>query len=369
MSCAPLVYRIAFASLKGVNRTLAGEILSRVGSEEDFFCATDSVLSSIMGVRSKIFESSYRENLLEKAKKEADFVAAHSITPYYFADPDYPARLDDCEDAPLMLYATGRCDLNKSVTIGIVGTRHATPYGIDFTEKVVKALAEEVEEPPVIVSGLAFGIDIAAHKAALKYGLPTVGVLAHGLNTIYPAQHRQTAVNIIRSNGMLLTEYTSADAVHKGNFVARNRIVAGLCDCILVAESAMKGGALITAGLATDYNRDVFALPGRISDKYSAGCNKLIATNSAALISDPSDLIDAMGWQRKLQQSEQQNLFQALTPEEQAVVEYLTEKGEARVNQLSIALNISVGKLMALLIDMEFKGLLLSYPGAKYRLA
>lgn len=369
MSCEPLVYRIAFASLKGINRTLAGELLARIGSEDDFFAATDSALASVMGVRTKIFDRAYRDSLLEKAKKEADFIAAHSITPLYFADADYPGRLDDCEDAPLMLYATGSCDLNKKVTLGIVGTRHATPYGADFTDKLVKCLAESLEEPPVIVSGLAFGIDIAAHRAALKYGLPTVAVLAHGLNTIYPAQHRQTAVSIARSNGLLLTEFTSSDPVHKGNFVARNRIVAGLCDCLFVAESAVKGGALITAALASDYNRDVFALPGRISDKYSAGCNKLIANNSAALISDPENLIDAMGWQRKAQQSEQQALFEELQPEEQAVVNYLTEKGEARVNQLSIALDISVGKLMALLIDMEFKGLLIAYPGAKYRLA
>ncbi|MDE5744992.1 MAG: DNA-processing protein DprA [Paramuribaculum sp.] len=369
MSCEPLVYRIAFASLKGINRTLAGEILSRVGGEEDFFAATDSALSSMMGVRSKIFDRTYRDTLIEKAKKEADFIAAHSIAALYFTDAAYPGRLDDCEDAPLMLYATGSCDLNKSVTIGIVGTRHATPYGIEFTERLVNALADSLEEAPVIVSGLAFGIDIAAHRAALKRGLPTVAVLAHGLNTIYPAQHRQAAVNIARSNGLLLTEYSSSDPVHKGNFVARNRIVAGLCDCLFVAESAVKGGALITAALAADYNRDVFALPGRISDKYSAGCNKLIAGNSAALISDPDDLIDAMGWRRKPEQSVTQTLFAELLPEEQAVVDYLTEKGEARVNQLSIALDISVGKLMALLIDMEFKGILLAFPGARYRLA
>lgn len=369
MTADPIVYRIAFASLKGINRVLASEILGRVGSERDFFTASDSALASVMGVRSKIFDRVYRDSLLEKAAKEADFIAAHSIIPLYYADEAYPSRLADCEDAPLMLYGTGNCDLNRSVTIGIVGTRHATPYGLDFTERLVERLAGSLAEPPVVVSGLAFGIDIAAHRAALKHGLPTVAVLAHGLNTIYPAQHRQTAVNMVKSNGMLLTEFASSDPVHKGNFVARNRIVAGLCDCLVVPESAAKGGALITAGLAAEYNRDVFALPGRISDKYSAGCNRLIASNSAALICSADDLIDAMGLQRKPQEATQQSLFVELSPEEQAVVSYITEKGEARVNQLSIALDISVGKLMALLIDMEFKGLLLAYPGAKYRLA
>lgn len=369
MKYDPIVYRMAFAALKGINSALAQEILDRTGSEEAFFNASASQLGAMLGYGIKILDDTYRAQLLEKAAREADFVAAHNIATLYFTESDYPARLTDCEDSPLMLYGAGRCGLNDRLSVGIVGTRHATPYGLDFTERLVRGLAESLEEPPVIVSGLAFGIDIAAHRAALKYGLPTVAVLAHGLNTIYPAQHRQTAAQIVRSGGMLLTDYTSADAVHKGNFIARNRIVAGMCDCLVVAESAEKGGALITARLAADYNRDVFALPGRTSDRYSAGCNHLIATSTAALVTGADDLIAAMGWKKKETQSVQKELFESLSEEEQAVVDYLTLHGDAQINQLTVALNQSAGKLMGLLIDMEFKGLVIAFPGARYRLA
>ncbi len=369
MTCEPLTYRVAFASLKGMTRSLAEEILSRTHSEQAFFEASSSRLGAILGYKSKIFEDSYKAAALEKARREMDFITAHNIKALYFRDDSYPVRLADCEDAPLMLFTTGECDLNRKHIIGIVGTRHATPYGISFTERLVENLAATLEEPPVIVSGLAFGIDIAAHNAALAHGLPTVAVLAHGLNTIYPAQHRQTAAAIARSNGMLATEYTSSDAVHKVNFIARNRIVAGLCDALIVSESAEKGGALITARLAGEYGRDVFALPGRTSDRYSAGCNRLIADNTAALITGADDLIKAMGWKRKPQTDTQPSLFAELNDEEQSVVDYLTEKGEAQIGQISIALNMNTGKLLALLIDMEFKGLVLAFPGAKYRLA
>lgn len=369
MKYEPIVYRMAFAALKGINSALAQEILARIGGEEAFFSASASQLGAMLGYGIRILDDEYRAQLLEKAAREADFVAAHNIATLYFTDSGYPARLTDCEDAPLMLYGAGRCGLNDRLAVGIVGTRHATPYGLDFTERLVQGLAESMEEPPVIVSGLAFGIDIAAHRAALKHGLPTVAVLAHGLNTIYPAQHRQTAAQIVRSGGMLLTDYTSADAVHKGNFIARNRIVAGLCDCIVVAESAEKGGALITARLAADYNRDVFALPGRTSDRYSAGCNRLIATSTAALVTGADDVIAAMGWKKKEAQPVQKELFATLSEEEQAVVDYLTLHGDAQINQLTVALNMSAGKLMGRLIDMEFKGLVIAFPGARYRLA
>lgn len=221
----------------------------------------------------------------------------------------------------------------------------------------------------VIVSGLAYGIDIAAHRAALHCGVPTVAVLAHGLNTIYPASHRSTAADIVRSGGMLLTDYMSQDALHKGNFVARNRIVAGLCDCTVVAESAIKGGALITAGIASAYHRDVAALPGKTSDRFSQGCNKLIADNTAALISDADSLIAMMGWQSRQQEGDQATIPLILSPEEEAVIGYLTEKGEGDINTIGVTLNLPMHKLLPLLVDMEFKSLILTYPGGKYRLA
>lgn len=369
VSDTQLIHRIAFSRLKGVNSLLAGELLSRVGSEEQFFSSSTQCLSALMGYTNKIFDAGYRASLIEGARREADFIASSGITPLYFADPRYPDRLRHCDDAPLMLYSLGNIDFSNGLTIAIVGTRHATPYGINFTTRLISDLAARVDRPITIVSGLAFGIDIAAHRQAMKEGLSTIAVLAHGLNTIYPSVHRADAAEIARSGGALLTEYGSDSPVHKGNFVARNRIVAGLCDCLVVAESAEKGGALITANLAFDYQRDVFALPGRTSDRYSQGCNRLIARNTAALIQDADQLIDAMGWPLKSVEPEQKTLFPELSEQEQTVVDLLTSLGEATINRLSVSADINVGRLTALLIDMEFKGLVIKYPGGKYRLA
>lgn len=364
-----LPYRIAFASLRGINRIMAGELLARVGDERRFFEMSERQLSVAMGFKSKLFEDGYRKRLIERSEREADFVVSSNIRTLYYKDEGYPTRLSDADDAPLMLFSLGDCDYNRGHFVAVVGTRHATPYGIAFVNHLVDDLSRQLAEPLTIVSGLAFGIDVAAHSSALKAGMPTVGVLAHGLNTIYPAPHRQIAADMVRNGGGLLTEYGRSEAIHKGNFVARNRIVAGMVDCVVVAESAEKGGALITANLASGYNRDVFALPGRTSDRYSAGCNSLIASNVAALVTEASDIIRAMNWPFKSEEAVQQTLFADLSPEEHAIVDYLTQNGEAQLNRLSIALNCNVGKLMSLLIDMEFKGVVLAYPGGKYRLA
>lgn len=364
-----LVIRMAFASLRGINRVLAGELLSRTGDERTFFDMSERQLASVMGFGSHLFDAGYRGTLLEKAAAESDFVQSSGIRTLYFTDADYPVRLADADDAPLMLFTLGNHDFNSGRTVGIVGTRHATPYGIDFVNRLVSGLSTAMAEPLTTVSGLAFGIDAAAHAASLKAQVPTVGVLAHGLNMIYPAQHRSMAADIVHRGGALITEYGSRSPVHKGNFVARNRIVAALCDCLIVAESAEKGGALITARLASGYNRDVFALPGRTSDPYSAGCNMLIKRNVAALVTDASDVMEAMNWPARQTDGVQRELFVELSAEEQAVSDYLTEHGEAQVNQLAIALNMNAGRMVSLLIDMEFKGLVLAFPGGKYRLA
>ena len=368
MDSSTIIRRIAFASLKGINPLLGRMLLGKMGSEEAFFAATERQLASVTGFSNRIFDGAYRKSLLDKAARDADFIYANSIRPLYFTDDNYPRRLDEVEDAPLLLYTLGRADLNAGKMLAIVGTRHATPYGIDFVNRMVKELSEKMAEPVTVISGLAFGIDAAAHQAALKNNVATAGVLAHGLNMIYPAQHRTLAAEMVREGGVLVTEYRSDAPVHKGNFIARNRIVAGLCDALVVAESARKGGALITARLASGYSRDVFALPGRTSDRYSQGCNNLIAGNTAALIRDADDLIDAMRWRRRESSPEQPSLFNELTPEEQIVTAMLTEKGEAHISQLTIALGMPVSKAMALLIDMEFKGMVLTFPGGKYRL-
>ncbi|MCM1517887.1 MAG: DNA-processing protein DprA [Pseudoflavonifractor sp.] len=361
-------YHIAFGSLKGMTRTLADELLTRVGSEENFFKLPERELVSLVGFDSRLFSSDYRNEVLEKSRTEADFVARHDIRVLYYSDDSYPHRLTDCEDAPILLYVAGDCDLNAAHIVSIVGTRHATPYGNDFTKRMVDGLADKIDSL-VIISGLAYGIDVTAHVAALRAGVPTVAVLAHGLNTIYPSAHRNIAADIVHSGGALVTDYRSSDAIHRGNFIARNRIVAALSDCTIVAESAAKGGALITARLASGYCRDVFALPGRTSDRYSAGCNRLIASNTAALVENVDDVIAAMRWMPKADEGTQSEMFVELTPEEQIITDYLTGREDGQINTMCVQTGIPIARLMGLLIDMEFKGLILSYPGGKYRLA
>ncbi len=363
-----LAYRIAFSSLRSLTPQLAEAILSRTGSEKDFFSLSESRLSAIMGFRNRLFSSAIRDEALQQAHTETSFVRDNSISCLYFRDDTYPQRLLQCEDAPLMLYGLGDCDLNNSHIISIVGTRHATAYGNDFVEQLVSDLAATLPEKPVIISGLAYGIDIAAHRAALKHGLPTVAVLAHGLNTIYPSAHRAAAVEMIRNNGMLLTDYKSTTVIHKGNFLARNRIVAGLSDALIVAESAAKGGALVTARLAAGYNRDVFALPGRTSDKYSTGCNHLIADHIAGLITSANDLTTQMRWPTTTPSDIQAQLFEVLTEEEQAIVDIMTDRGEVTIQDLTCRIDIPISRLMAMLIDLEFRSVILNIPGGRYRL-
>ncbi len=362
-----LLYRIAFSHFKTLRPTLAQAILDRCDTEQNFFSLSDSALSAMMGFRNKLFSESSRSEALAAARKEARFVLDNSIRPYYFRDADYPTRLLQCEDAPLMLYGLGDCDLSASKVISIVGTRHATSYGIDFIDKFVSDLAVQLPDKPVIVSGLAYGIDIAAHRAALKAGLPTAAVLAHGLNMIYPGAHRATAAEIARSGGILLTDYPSSTSIHKGNFLARNRIVAGLCDALIVVESAEKGGALVTARIASGYSRDVFALPGRISDKYSIGCNNLIADQLAGLITSASDFIDRMGWPRIETQPSLPLVMESLTPEEQEIINLLTAKGDMTFAEITASIPIPTPRLMSMLVDLEFRSLVRQLPGGLYR--
>lgn len=366
------IHKLAFSRLHGMNVSLGRNILDRIGGDaERFFAMSAGQLSSVMGFDSRLFSDDLRGRALRDAERESGFIKANGICPRFFADEDsgYPDRLGECDDAPAMLQSLGSCDLDSRCMIGIVGTRHATAYGTEFATRLVSELAAVLADKPVIVSGLAYGIDIAAHRAALAADIPTVAVLAHGLNTIYPAAHRNVAAEIVKNGGALVTEYTSADAVHRGNFLARNRIVAGLVDCLVVVESDIKGGALVTARLANDYNREVFALPGRVSDRYSRGCNSLIARNMAALLTDAASLADSMGWRRKSAEGIQQELFSELDPTEQRVLDALMHAGEMRLSELQMALNEQTHRLMGLLIDMELRGLVMSIPGNRYRLA
>ena len=361
----PLTYRIAFASLQGMGVDLARKLLDVVGSEERFFAMGEKELRALTRGRSKIYRDDYRRERLERAQREEAFVKEHNINAVYYTDEAYPHRLLEAPDAPVMFYSLGRCDLESAHVISVVGTRHATQYGIRFCDSLIGELSQRLPDL-VVVSGLAYGIDIAAHRAALKHGVPTVAVLPRGLNRIYPAMHRNDAIAIARNGGMLLTDYTSQDEVQKSNFLARNRIVAALSDCTVIVESAGAGGALVTASLAMSYNRDVMAVPGRCGDEFSVGCNKLIATNKAALITGADDLMAAMRWESAVQQPQQLNLFPELTKEEQAVVDVIRSHGEIHLNALADALHQPVYKLMSVLVELDCKRIIATLPGCRY---
>ena len=307
-----------------------------------------------------------------RAEAELEFCQKHGILPLPMNDEHYPARLRECDDAPLMLFYRGNADLNQQRVINIVGTRHCTAYGKDVISRFVRDLKSLCPQL-LIVSGLAYGVDINAHRAALENGYETVGVLAHGLDQIYPPRHRETAVKMI-SQGGLLTEFFTQTNADKVNFVRRNRIVAGMSDACILVESAARGGGLITARLSRDYNRDVFAFPGRVGDEYSEGCNNLIRNNGAALITSAQDFVEAMGWITDAQLNEarqkgiERQLFPSLSLEEMQIVGALQKQNDQQINMLSVTSNLPVARLTAILFELELKGVVKVLAGGTYHL-
>lgn len=357
---AELPYQIAMTMIRGLGDITARGLLAKLGSPEAFFKEKSSILNKLVNHGDLLADDSVRTEALKRAEKEIKFIENHHINTYFFTKKDYPYRLKECNDAPLMLYSKGDKDLNSGHFISIVGTRKATPYGKQMCEQIIADLA--ISQPQLtIVSGLAYGIDVCAHKAALKNKVRTFGVVAHGLDTLYPQNHRSIAVKMVENNGGIITEFPSGTKLDPAYFVKRNRIIAGLCDMTLVVESAIKGGALITAKLANDYNRDVFAVPGRIGEEYSAGCNYLIKTNQAVLAESASDIEKFMGWESK-GKATQQVLFYDLTEEEKLIIENL-RKETLHINVLSKVIDLPVQKTMSLLVQIEFKGLVTSLPG------
>ena len=365
-----ILYRMAFAGMRGMGVELAQRLLDVVASEEEFFALSDSDLKSITGSRSKVWEHAHRDEMLRKAERELEFVESKNIKVLYFTDTDFPQRLLNASDAPILLYTIGDCDLNGKHVISIVGTRRSTHYGAAFCDKLVDGLSQMLENDVVIVSGLAYGTDINAHRAAIKYHVPTVGVQACGLNKIYPAEHRDDAAHIVQQGGAVVSDYTSQDAIHRGNFLARNRIIAALSDCTVVVESADKGGALVTANIAASYSRDVFALPGRVSDEFSKGCNRLIMNNQAAAITCAEDLLKAMRWESKMvpEKVQELELFPQLTAEQQKVVDVLRKQGDLHINDLAGLMALPIYRLMATLVELDTKGVIATLPGCRYTL-
>ena len=359
-----LLYDIALTQLFMVGPRTARTLIEHLGSAEAVFSESPDVLRKIGGVGAYISDESYRQEALYRAEAEIEFITKNKIKAITFGSDNYPIRLAQCPDAPQILYQYGNCNLNTSKFVAIIGTRNATKYGRDLTASLVKTLATSNPET-VIISGLAYGIDIAAHKAALEYGLPTIGIVAHGLDRIYPHAHRQYASQMIQSGGAIVTEYLSKTNPDPQNFVQRNRIVAGMCDVTVVVESAIKGGSLITANLANDYNRDVMAFPGRIGDKTSEGCNNLIRQHKAEIITSAEDLINLMGWTAPEKTAVQQSLFNDLPPEQQAVIDLLKTE-PLHINVISTNLDLSIQKTSALLTEMVFDELIDQIPGDVY---
>ncbi|MDD4991670.1 MAG: DNA-processing protein DprA [Paludibacter sp.] len=370
MSDETLKYKIGITLIKGIGNNLAKNLIAYIGSAEGVFREKQKNLAKIPGIGDVLSAEIVAQDVLKRAEQEIEFIVKNKIQTSYFTDRDYPYRLKECPDSPIMLYSKGNCDVNSGKFIGIVGTRNATETGKENCRKLIADLA--VAQPnAVIVSGLAYGVDICAHKAALDAGLATIGVVGHGLDRIYPAAHRPTAVKMIE-NGALLTEYLSLTNPDRPNFVQRNRIIAGLCDATVVVESAVRGGALITAEVANDYNRDVFAFPGRVTDEWSAGCNALIKNNKASLIESAVDILKFMNWENQnstSNQSVQMALFPDLSDEEQAIVTALRQNLDGyQLNELAILLEKPISKISSLLLEMEFRGVVKCLPGNLYRI-
>ena len=307
-----------------------------------------------------------------RAEVELEYDLRYGIEPITMNDDRYPQRLKNCDDAPLMLFYKGNADLNQQRVINIVGTRQCTPYGEDLIRRFITDL-KQLSPRVLIVSGLAYGVDINAHRQALANGYETVGVLAHGLDDLYPTRHRETALQMIEHGG-LLTEFLTQTNADKINFVRRNRIVAGMSDACILIESKSHGGGLITTEISQAYGRDVFAFPGRVGDAYSEGCNKLIRSNGAGLITSAADFVKDMGWQddatlmRAKQQGIERSLFPELSPEEQLIVDILSKTNDLQINLISVKSNIDITRLTSILFTMEMKGILKTLAGGMYHL-
>ena len=324
--------------------------------------ATDKLINALQNI----------DEAKKRAEEELEYDLKYGITPICMNDERYPQRLKQCDDAPLMLFYKGNANLNRQRVINIVGTRHCTPYGEDLIRRFISDL-QQLCPQALIVSGLAYGVDIVAHRQALDKGYETVGVLAHGLDDLYPSRHRETALKMIEQGG-LLTEFLTQTNADKINFIRRNRIVAGMSDACILIESAAHGGGLITCDISQSYNRDVFAFPGRIGDTYSEGCNYLIRSNGATLITCAADFVKDMGWQddAKLMKAKRQgierSLFPELSAEEERIVNVLSKHNDLQINLISVQANIDITRLPALLFNLEMKGVIKTFAGGMYHL-
>ncbi|MDP4282287.1 MAG: DNA-processing protein DprA [Bacteroidota bacterium] len=359
-----LLYQIALTRVSGIGDVLGKKLVRHCGSAQAVFREKRKFIQRIPRVGRHLYNALDDPEAMTFAEKELRFIKKHRIRPLFFMDPGYPVRLKNCLDSPVLMYFKGNADLNARRVIAIVGTRRATDYGREVCHDLVAGLSGP---DTLIVSGLAYGIDGCAHRASLEQNMTTIAVLGHGLDRIYPETHRSLAEKMINQGG-LLTDFPSGTIPDRENFPSRNRIIAGLCDAVVVVEAAGKGGALITAEIANSYNRDVFAVPGRITDQYSEGTNRLIRTNKAALVQSAQDIRYMMGWDPDniARPPVQRKLFIELTGNEKKIVDILQNKGETGIDDLCIEAGLKMSVVSAALLNLEFEGIVKSIPGKVY---
>jgi DNA processing protein len=362
-----LKYYIAIELIPNVGSITAKKLIACCGGVEAVFTEKKSALGKIVGIGEILVHSilSHRDEALKIAEKEIVFIEKNNVQAFVYTEKNYPKRLLACDDSPVVFFSKGDVDFNASKVLSVVGTRKATDYGIELCKKIIADLS--VAHKPVIVSGLAYGIDVCAHKAALQNGLKTIAVMGTGLNTIYPAQHRNIANMIIRQ-GAVISDFTSQATLDRSNFLSRNRIIAGLADATIVVESGKKGGALVTADIAASYNRDVLTFPARVGDEFSAGCNWLIKTNKAALIEDVNDIEYVLGWKTKPNETKQLPLFTNLDEKELSIIEHLKKTDTDTIDNISNETKTPMAQLSAILLALEFGGYVKSLPGKSYTL-
>ena len=359
-----LFYQIALTLVPGIGAKTGKALLERLGNAVAIFKAPLKELirtDGVTEVRAKGFKNA---DVLKRAEQELNFVLKNEIKALY-QNHQYPVRLSNCSDAPLVLYYKGIADLEATKVVAIVGTRKNTDYGHRLCEELVEGL--QALDNVLVVSGLALGIDAIAHKKCVMLGIPTVGVLGHGLDRIYPYNHKELSEQMAE-NGGLLTEFLSETLPDRSNFPMRNRIVAGLSDVTVVVESHVSGGALITAHMASGYNREVAAFPGRVNDSRSAGCNELIRTNIAGMITKTEDLVEMMNWSKAGRKAVQKQLFINLSPDEQKVVDALNGKDSVHADELFYNTGLANSQLAATLLQLEMQGVIKSLPGKLYRM-
>jgi DNA processing protein len=365
------LYNLAVSFISGVGDINAKKLISRFGSAESVFKSSLSDLQRISGIGEQISLRLFNSfnSALQRAEEELLYIYANEIEFVSYTDENYPARLRECDDSPMVIYYKGNPNFNTQKIISVVGTRNATKYGTDFCSQIIESLASKYPDT-IIVSGLAYGIDIASHRSAIKNNLSTWAVMGHSLESIYPAKHKRTAQKIIETGGAIISDFPHGSKIEPANFVKRNRIVAGLCDALIIVESGNKGGSMITANIANHYNRDVFALPGSINSIYSEGCNRLIKTNRAHLTESLEDIEYIMNWTSKSVNSLQQtlDLFADMNENEKLIVNILKNYEYLDIDNIIRQTNLDANTLSMSLLELEFKNLVRALPGKIFTL-